>query len=147
MLMNETENKWGTFGGSSVFVKDHTPFKLKPDGRTLANSVFDRWGQSLDAFERSKEVSPFTSKFDAFLAGTYTLTADEMAGYNLFKSKGNCNSCHVDGRGTTLTPGHTDTSKVVTVNPVFPCFGSANQGLPPNPSDPFYYQTTPHLTA
>ena len=51
------------------------------------------------------QVSPFTSKFDAFLAGNYTLTADEMAGYKLFNGKGNCNSCHLDGRGTTLTAG------------------------------------------
>src|SRR5712664_2267819 len=140
---HDTEKICATPGGAAVFGTDTTPVKLKPDGRTLANTVFDRWGQSLDAFERSKEVSPFTSKFDAFLAGTYTLTADEMAGYNLFKGKGNCNSCHVDGRGTTLTPGQTDTSKVVTVNPVFTCFGSANEGLPLNPRDAFYYQTTP----
>jgi cytochrome c peroxidase len=138
-----TEKICATPGGAAVFGTDTTPVKLKPEGRTLANIVFDRWGQSLNAFERSKDVSPFTSKFDAFLAGTYTLTADEMAGYNLFKGKGNCNSCHVDGRGTTLTPGQTDTSKVVTVNPVFTCFGSANQGLPLNPRDAFYYQTTP----
>ncbi len=142
---HDTEKICATPGGAAVFGTDSTPVKLKPDGRTLANTVFDRWGQSLDAFERSKEVSPFTSKFDAFLAGTYTLTADEMAGYNLFKGKANCNSCHVDGRGTTLTPGQTDTSKVVTVNPVFTCFGSANQGLPLNPRDAFYYQTTPDV--
>jgi cytochrome c peroxidase len=141
----DTEKICATPGGAAMFGMDTTPVKLKPEGRTLANTVFDRWGQSLDAFERSKEVSPFTSKFDAFLAGTYTLTADEMAGYNLFKGKGNCNSCHVDGRGTTLTPGQTDTSKVATVNPVFTCFGSANEGLPLNPRDAFYYQTTPDV--
>jgi cytochrome c peroxidase len=142
---HDTEKICATPGGAAVFGTDTTPVKLKPAGRTLANTVFDRWGQSLDAFERSKEVSPFTSKFDAFLAGTYTLTADEIAGYNLFKGKGNCNSCHVDGRGTTLTPGQTDASKVVTVNPVFTCFGSANEGLPLNPRDAFYYQTTPDV--
>jgi len=142
---HDTEKICATPGGAAVFGTDTTPVKLKPEGRTLANTVFDRWGQSLDAFERSKEVSPFTSKFDAFLAGTYTLTADEIAGYNLFKGKGNCNSCHVDGRGTTLTPGQTDASKVVTVNPVFTCFGSANEGLPLNPRDAFYYQTTPDV--
>ena len=32
-----------------------------------------------------------------------------MAGYKLFNGKGNCNSCHLDGRSTTLTPGQTDT--------------------------------------
>src|SRR5207302_5623623 len=66
-----------------------------------------------------------------------------MAGYNLFKGKGNCNSCHVDGRGTTLTGAMTDTSKAATVNPLFTCFGSANEGLPLNPRNAFYYQTKP----
>jgi cytochrome c peroxidase len=90
------------------------------------------------------QVSNFTSKFDAFLKGNYTMTADEMAGYQLFKGKGNCNSCHVDGRGTTLQPGQTDTSTTATANPpLFTCFGSANEGLPLNPRDAFYYQTTP----
>src|SRR3989475_603202 len=67
----------------------------------------------------------------------------EMAGAQLFDGKGNCNSCHVDGRGTTISPGQTDTSKAATVNPVFTCFGSANEGLPLNPRNAFYYQTTP----
>jgi cytochrome c peroxidase len=72
------------------------PVALGPDDRTKANNVFDHWGQSLHAFEASANVSPFSSKFDAFLAGTYTLTADEQAGYDLFRGKGNCNSCHLD---------------------------------------------------
>src|SRR5260370_40064663 len=66
-----------------------------------------------------------------------------MAGFQLFNGKGNCNSCHVDGRGTTLTSGQTDTSTAALVNPVFSCFGSANEGLPLNPRNAFYYQTTP----
>ena len=37
------------------------------------------------------------------------MTADEAAGYQLFNGKGNCNSCHLDGISTTLTPGQTDT--------------------------------------
>jgi cytochrome c peroxidase len=37
-----------------------------------------------------------------------------------------------------------DTSTTATANPpVFTCFGSANEGLPLNPSNAFYYQTTP----
>jgi len=89
------------------------------------------------------QVSAFSSKFDAFLAGKYKLTADEMAGFQLFNGKGNCNSCHLDGRGTTLKPGQTDTSSAAMVNPLFTCFGSANEGLPLNPRDAFYYQTKP----
>jgi cytochrome c peroxidase len=132
-----------TPGGAARFGTDTTPLRLNPEDRTRANSVFNHWGQSLDFFEKSREVSPFTSKFDAFLAGSATLTPFEMAGYNLFKGKGNCNSCHVDGRGTTLLPGQTDTSNTATVNPLFTCFGSANEGLPLNPRNAFYYQTTP----
>jgi cytochrome c peroxidase len=89
------------------------------------------------------QVSAFSSKFDAFLAGKYTLTGDEMAGFQLFNGKGNCNSCHLDGRGTTLKPGQTDTSATAMVNPLFTCFGSANEGLPLNPRNALYYQTTP----
>jgi len=139
----DTEQICATPGGAARFGTDTMPIKLKPEERTRATSVFNHWGQSLDAFEKSKEVSPFTSKFDAFLAGKATLSPDERAGYDLFKGKGNCNSCHVDGRGTTLTRGQTDTSTAATTNPLFTCFGSANEGLPLNPRNAFFYQTTP----
>jgi cytochrome c peroxidase len=77
-----------------------------------------------------------------------------MAGYNLFRGKAGCNTCHVDGRGSTQTPKTgsgstpstttgTDTSQAAIVNPLFTCFGSANLGLPLNPRDAFFYQTTP----
>ena len=65
----------------------------------------------------------------------------------LFNGKGNCNSCHVDGRGTTstrLNPGfNPDHSKTAATSPKFTCFGSANEGLPLNPRDAIYYQNTP----
>jgi cytochrome c peroxidase len=140
---HDTEAICATPGGAAVFGTDTMPVRLTPEDRHLADTVFGHWGQSLDFFERSKEVSPFTSKFDAFLKGNYTLTPDEMAGYTLFNGKGNCNSCHVDGRGTTLKPGQTDTSTTASVKPLFTCFGSANEGLPLNPRDAFYYETKP----
>jgi cytochrome c peroxidase len=151
---HDTEKICSTPGGAAVFGTDTTPVKLSPEDRLLANRAFDNWGQSLDAFEKSKEISPFTSKFDAFLAGSATLTLDEAAGYSLFRGKAACNTCHVDGRGSTQTAGTgfdgvpstttgTDTSRAATVNPLFSCFGSANEGLPLNPRNAFYYQTTP----
>jgi cytochrome c peroxidase len=140
----KTEEICATPGGAAVFGTDTTPVKLKPEDRLLANTAYDHWGQSISAYENSVQVSAFSSKFDAMLKGNYTFTADEMAGYNLFKGKGNCNSCHVDGRGTTLNPGQVDTSTTATANPpLFTCFGSANEGLPLNPRDAIYYQTTP----
>jgi cytochrome c peroxidase len=138
-----TERICATPGGAAVFGGSATPVRLSPEARTRANTVYDRWGQSIDAYEQSVGVSAFSSKFDAFLAGKTQLTADEMAGFRLFNGKGNCNSCHLDGRGTTLTSGQTDTSSTANVNPLFTCFGSANLGLPLNPRVAFYYQTTP----
>src|SRR5213593_4099890 len=142
-FLPDTEAICATPGGAAVFGGNVTPVRLKPADRLRANEAFNHWGQSIDAYEASLDMSAFSSKFDAFLAGNATLTADEMAGYQLFDGKGNCNSCHVDGRGTTLSTGQTDTSKAATVNPVFTCFGSANEGLPLNPRDAFFYQTTP----
>src|SRR5437870_5017417 len=153
---SKTEEICATPGGAAVFGTDTTPVKLSPEDRLLSNRAYDNWGQSISFYERSKEVSPFTSKFDAFLASPTTtpLTPDEMAGYALFRGKAACNTCHVDGRGSTQTPGTgfdgipstttgTDTSHAATVNPLFTCFGSANEGLPLNPRNAFYYQTTP----
>ncbi|MGA2761500.1 MAG: cytochrome c peroxidase [Candidatus Cybelea sp.] len=129
--------------GASVFGSNTQPLALSPSDRTLATNDYDHWAESLSAFEHSLSISPFTSKFDAFLKGKYTLTADEAAGYALFDGKGNCNSCHLDGRGTALQSTQADTSTAANVTPVFTCFGSANEGLPKNPRDAFYYETTP----
>jgi cytochrome c peroxidase len=131
-----------TPGGAAQFGTDTQPIKLSAADRTRANVVFDRWGESLDAYEKGREVSPFSSKFDAFLKAKATLTTDEAAGYALFHGKALCNSCHIDGRGTVGT-GQTDTSKRALTNPQFTCFGFNNEGLPVNPRDAFYYQTTP----
>jgi cytochrome c peroxidase len=155
---HEAEQICDTPGGASVFGADTMPIKLSPQDRTIANNVFDHWGNSIDQYEASPDVSAFSSKFDeylAFLAGvpgaTNPMSADELAGYNLFKGKGNCNSCHLDGRSTAPTPpppdgtapNSTDTGVAASTTPLFTCFGSANLGLPLNPRDAFFYQTTP----
>ena len=141
-----TEQICDTPGGAAVFGGSATPIQLSPQDRTKANNVYDHWGQSISFYERSDRLSPFTSKFDAFLKGTYTLTSNEMAGYNLFKGKGNCNSCHLDGRSTTLKPGQTDTGTAADKRPLFTAFCYANLGLPLNPRDAFFYQTKPDAT-
>ena len=125
-----------TPGGATSFGGSATPIALSPADRTRANQVYDHWAQSLNAYEHSEMVSPFTSKFDAYLKGNYTLTADEMAGYKLFRGKGNCNSCHLDGRSTAplpSAPDSEDTGTTANVTPLFTCFGSANEGLPKIP--------------
>jgi cytochrome c peroxidase len=140
-----TEQICDTPGGAAIFGSNVTPIVLSPSDRQLANTVYDQWGLSLMAFEESVNVSAFSSKFDAFLKGNYTMTSDEMAGYMLFNGKGNCNSCHLDGLGTTLMPSQVDTSTPVDVTPLFTCFGSANEGLPFNPRITYYYETKPDI--
>jgi cytochrome c peroxidase len=139
----DTAEICATPGGATVFHGSTTPLPLSANDRTRANIVYDHWAQSIDAYEQSVQVSAFSSRFDAFLAGKCKLTGDEMAGLKLFDGKGNCNSCHLDGRGTTLNAGQTDTSAKAMVNPLFTCFGSANEGLPLNPEIAFYYETKP----
>jgi hypothetical protein len=72
------------------------PIALSAADRTKANNIYDHWGQSISRLEHSPDVSPFTSKFDAFLMGNYTLTADEMAGYN-------CSTARATAIHATLT--------------------------------------------
>jgi cytochrome c peroxidase len=139
----DTEKICATPGGAASFGGSTTPIRLSLKDRTKANNIYDHWGQSISKYERSNRLSPFTSKFDAFLKGIYTLTADEMAGYSLFKGKANCNSCHIDGRSTALTPDQTDTGAASSTRPLFTCFGYANLGLPLNPRVALFYQTTP----
>ncbi|HEY2527276.1 MAG TPA: cytochrome c peroxidase [Xanthobacteraceae bacterium] len=141
--LGNTEQICATPAGAARFASSATPIRLSPGDRTKANNIYDHWGQSISKYERSDRISPFTSKFDAFLAGKYTFTANEMAGYNLFKGKGNCNSCHLDGRSTALKPGQTDTGAAANNRPLFTCFGYANEGLPLNPRVALFYQTVP----
>jgi len=134
-----------TPAGAARFNGSATPIELSSDDRTKATNIYDHWGQSLSFLERSNDISPFNSKFDWYLKSTagVTLTADEMAGYQLFNGKGNCNSCHVDGRSTTLTSGQTDTGTTASVQPLFTCHGFANEGLPLNPRISLFYESKP----
>ena len=61
------------------------------------NDAFDKIALSVAAFETSAEVNPFSSRFDAWVAGTGTLSDQELKGFDLFKAedKGNCAACHV----------------------------------------------------
>jgi cytochrome c peroxidase len=141
----DTEKICRTPGGA--FGNNPTPLRLSPTSRGTASATFDAFAHSITAFENGPEVSPFSSKFDAVLGGKATLTADEMAGYNLFRGKGNCNSCHLDGRSTApstqLAPSGVDTGAAADLQPLFTDTTSANLGLPKNPMDPLLFENKP----
>ncbi len=69
--------------------------------------AFAAVGRALAAFEEdSAEFSPYTSKYDAFLTGQASLSAQEKRGLALFEDerKGNCAQCHLSKRGLDGTP-------------------------------------------
>jgi len=84
------------------------------------NSDYDKVGLSIAAFEASKEVSPFSSKFDYYLKGEAQFTKQEKAGMDLFNGKGNCFSCHISSGD----------------KPLFTDFTYDNVGVPKNPKNP-----------
>jgi cytochrome c peroxidase len=77
---------------------DPLPLHLAAVDRGIAQTTFDRIAEAIAAFEGSPEVNPFSSKYDYVMAGKAEFTADEKAGYELFRSKTtHCNECHRDG--------------------------------------------------
>jgi cytochrome c peroxidase len=61
--------------------------------------------QATEALERflleDSSFHPFSSRFDAWMDGKATLTAQELRGKELFDdaARGNCASCHIDSQG------------------------------------------------
>jgi cytochrome c peroxidase len=128
--------------GAAIFGTNGTPLQLSTSDRTLAGKDYDEFGQSIAAYEGSDNVSPFTSKFDYYLAGKATLTTQEQNGYDLFRGKGSCNTCHLDGRSSTLLGG-SDTGQAASVQPLFTDTTYNNLGLPKNVKLPWYSEDTP----
>jgi cytochrome c peroxidase len=109
--------------------------------RTLSGVDADTGGlfrtilEALEAWQQNDtEFYPYSSKYDAWLAGEAKLSPAESRGLNLFTDpdKGNCARCHIATRGAKGTP------------PQFTDYGYAALGVPRNPeipanSDPRWY--------
>jgi cytochrome c peroxidase len=108
---------------------DPLPVHLSPLDRGRIDTTFDQMAQSIAGYEASAEVTVFTSKYDAVLAGTAKFTPQEQTGYDLFRGKAKCNECHRDGG-----PGE---------EPLFTDFTASNIGTPANPSLPYYAENLP----
>jgi cytochrome c peroxidase len=105
------------------------PVHLSPIDRGLAHTTFDQMAQSIAGYEAAAEVTAFSSKFDAVLAGKAQFTTQEQVGYDLFRGKAQCNACHRDGG-----PGE---------DPLFTDFTASNIGTPANPRLPYYAENRP----
>jgi cytochrome c peroxidase len=108
---------------------DPTPVHLSATDRGRAATTFDQMAQSIAGYEASHEVTAFSSKYDAVLAGKAQFTPQEQQGYEVFRGKGRCNECHRDGG-----PGE---------DPLFTDFTASNIGTPANPGLPYYREDAP----
>ncbi|MDZ5649642.1 cytochrome-c peroxidase [Nitrospirillum sp. BR 11828] len=90
---------------------------------------------ALDVFQQDGALfHPYTSKYDAYLAGKATLTDEERRGLEAFEdpARGNCASCHVSRPGLDGTPPHfTDYGLIALGVP-------RNRDIPAN-ADPSYF--------
>ena len=95
---------------------------LKDETKTFAALT-----HALEAFEQSaRDFYPYSSKYDAYLAGRATLTEQEARGLKLFEAadKGNCASCHRSAPDFNGAP------------PQFTDFGFIALGVPRNRAIP-----------
>ncbi len=91
---------------------------------------------AIATFLQSKnDFHPFTSKFDAWMAGEVAFSPEEERGFNLFSNpqKGNCATCHPAAQKTPQSRP-----------PIFTDFGFVTLGVPRNQSlpanhDPKFY--------
>lgn len=143
---------------------DPLPIHLDPRARGIASASYDFMVLAIASYEASPEVSPFASKFDSALAhpAQQVLSADEVAGWALFRGKGKCNTCHLDGTqsgsagrpmadaarptadGRVPTGDQVSPAEAADVAPLFTDFTSANLGVPRNPALRFYCENKPN---
>jgi len=90
--------------------------------------AFINMADAIEAYEKTDEVSPFSSKYDFWLKGDTEFNKQELRGLKLFEAedKGNCAACHPNRTSEDGTP------------PFFTDFTYDNLGTPKNPENPFY---------
>jgi cytochrome c peroxidase len=94
--------------------------------RGASDRAFDHIATAIAAYERSREVNPFASKFDRYLTGEVVLSSEEQFGLALFSGRAKCSACHPLARG--------ERGEL----PVFTDFTFDNLGIPRNPENPWY---------
>ncbi len=90
-------------------------------------TVFNTILEALETWQQDyREFYPYSSKYDAWLAGKTELSPQERRGFELFTdaNKGDCARCHIAKRGVDGTP------------PQFTDYGLLALGLPRNPYIP-----------
>ena len=99
-----------------------------PEALSNPHEAYTNMADAIEAFEKTSEVNPFSSKYDHWLRGEAELSEQELRGLTLFEAeeKGNCAACHPSRPADDGTP------------PLFTDFTYDNLGVPRNPENPFY---------
>ena len=106
-----------------IKVSDYVNLWIRVFGKGSLDDVdaaYDKFGEAIAAYERSTDITKFTSKFDT--AAT-DFTAAEQAGQLLFEA--NCAKCHSMDETAFKAPA-----------PLFTNYEYANIGVPANPGIP-----------
>ena len=89
--------------------------------------AYDDMAFAIAAYEASRAVNTFSSRFDAFTVGnTAALTAEEKWGLELFDGKAKCGLCHLSEPGM-------DSTGIATGRALFTDYTYDNLGIPANP--------------
>jgi cytochrome c peroxidase len=106
--------------------------------------VYNDIADAIAEYEKSSEVSPFSSKYDAWRAGLAMLTASELNGLRIFTGS---YTGRPDGAGfprfTHCVECHSIPSVPSSGPDLFTNTCYQNLGVPRNPSNPFYRETDP----
>ena len=103
---------------------------LDPGNNSVINDNYNKVGYAIAAYEASKEVNQFSSKYDYYLKGKVELNPQEYKGLTLFNGKAKCDLCHTSTSGDHENP---------IIPPLFTDFTYDNLGVPRNPDNPYYY--------
>jgi cytochrome c peroxidase len=90
-------------------------------------AIFEALVKAIEVYEQSSQAFyPYSSKYDAYLAGRAELSVQEARGLNFFQDpeKGNCSSCHFSERANDGAP------------PQFTDYGLIALAVPRNPAIP-----------
>ena len=101
--------------------------------------LYELFGEALAAYQSSGEVCAFSSKYDASKYGTppknsYTLSASEERGRQLYFGQAQCFQCH----SSTAVPA---IQAITQGKNTFTMYCYANIGVPKNIDNPYYQQT------
>ncbi len=102
---------------------------------TRVDDAFDAIAGSLQDYQHSAEFHPFSSRFDDYLRGHDTFSAQERRGMSLFfnPDKGNCVGCHAANQGDS------DPTQSLFTDFTYDNLGVPRNALIPANGDPSFF--------